>query len=440
MADEADDARPDPAEELREMLRQIMSGGAGVDPAKLMGAAGLPSDPESVAKLFSQLQGAFTSSGDGINWQLATDQAVGIAGKTSFTPTDQQRGDLDQAMNVAALWLDESTVISQLVEPPKLMTRVEWIQQTMPFWSQLAEPVATSMADALTRVLKEQAPEELASMFTDAGRMVRGVGGTLFAIQLGHVIAQLSAEALSGGDVGVPLLEERAALLPQNLGTFGEGLDIPQDQIALYLAVRELAHARLFKHARWLRLQLITSITEFARGINIDTSRVEELAENFDPSDPEKLRDAVASGALIMPKTESQLAALGRLETMLALVEGWVDVVTAHATARLPKSDAIGESVRRRRAAGGPAESAFATLVGLELRPRRLREAARMWQIVTDTMGADKRDELWSHPDLLPGPSDIDDPEGLVKRLTGSGDDGDDMDQALEELLRDPES
>ena len=437
MADEADDARPDPAEELKEMLRQLMSGGTPIDPSKLMGAAGLPSDPESVAKLFSQLQGAFTGSGDGINWKLATEQAVSAASTTSFTPTDQQRGDLAQAMNVAALWLDESTTISQLVEPTKLITRVEWIQQTMPFWSQLAEPVATSMADALTRVLQEQTPEEMAGVLQDASRVVRGVGGTLFAIQLGHVVAQLSAEVLSGGDVGIPLLEERAALLPQNLGAFGDGLDIPEDQIALYLAVREIAHARLFKHARWLRLQLITSITEFAHGIRIDTSRVEELAESFDPSDPEKLREAVASGALIEPKNESQLAALGRLETMLALVEGWVDVVTAHATARLPKSDAIGESVRRRRAAGGPAESAFATLVGLELRPRRLREAARMWQIVTDTMGAEKRDELWSHPDLLPSAADIDDPEALVKRLTGTA--GDDMDQALEELLRDPE-
>ena len=157
----------------------------------------------------------------------------------------------------------------------------------------------------------------------------------------------------------------------------------------LYLAVRELAHARLFRHAKWLRLQLLTPITDFARGIRIDTDRLEELAADFDPQNPEELRDAMTSGALIPPKSDEQLAALARLETMLALVEGWVDVVTAAATARLPKSDAIAETVRRRRAAGGPAESAFATLVGLELRPRRLREAAAMWQAVTDAVGAE---------------------------------------------------
>jgi putative hydrolase len=246
---------------------------------------------------------------------------------------------------------------------------------------------------------------------------------------------------VSGGDIGIPLLQDgRAALLPQNVAEFGEGLDIPADQVQLYLAVRELAHARLFRHAKWLRLQLITSITEFARGITIDTDRLEELAESFDPSNPEQLREAVVSGALIPEKTDAQKAALGRLETILALVEGWVDVVTADATSRLPKSDAIAETVRRRRASGGPAESALATLVGLELRPRRLRDAAAMWQRVTDAVGTGVRDQLWSHPDLLPTSSDLDDPSSLIARLeaeaSGAPRELDEVDQALEDLLR----
>jgi putative hydrolase len=150
------------------------------------------------------------------------------------------------------------------------------------------------------------------------------------------------------------------------------------------------------------------------------------------------------NGSLIPPKTDAQLAALARLETTLALIEGWVDVVTADATGRLPKSNAIAEMVRRRRAAGGPAESAFSTLVGLELRPRRLREAASMWRAVTDAVGAELRDSLWSHPDLLPTSEDIDDPARLVNRLTESATGGetelDEIDQALENLLRDDDS
>lgn len=425
------------------MLRDILSGNSSIDPGQLAGAAGLPSDPASVAALMSQLQGALKGGSDGgINWQIALQQGQERAVSGQLSTTDAQRAELEQAFHIAALWLDDVISVAELTVVPKLMTRKEWVTATMPLWSQLAEPVATSISDSLTTVLTEQAPEELKGMLAGASKMMRNLGGTLFAMQLGQVVGQLSSEVVSGGDIGIPLFgDQQAALLPQNVAEFGEGLDVPSDQVQIYLAVRELAHARLFRHARWLRLHMISSITDFARGISIDTERLESLAEGFDPSNPEELRDAMVNGSLIPPKSEAQLAALGRLETMLALVEGWVDVVTLEATSRLPRADAINETVKRRRASGGPAESAFATLVGLELRPRRLREAAAMWQAVTDAVGNEARDALWAHPDILPTAEDLDDPQALVARLTstakGEAPELDEVDQALADLLRD---
>lgn len=440
---EDDDRSPD--DELRDMLRDLLSGQGAVDPSRLAGAAGLPSDPASLAAMMAQFQAAMRNQGDGIDWKVSTDQATTIATTGAVSATDEQRFALAQAFHVAALWLADATSITELSAEPRLLTRAEWVRASMSVWAQLAEPVATSISDALTRVLEEQAPEELQSMIAGASRMLRGLGGTMFAMQLGHVVGQLSHEVVSGGDVGIPLLDDNvAAILPQNVSEFGEGLELPDDQIHLYLAVRELAHARLFRHARWLRLHLISSITEFARGIRVDTDRLESLAEGFDPTNPEELRAALVDGSLIPPKSEAQLATLARLETTLALVEGWVDVVTAAATTRLPHADSVAETVRRRRATGGPAESAFATLVGLELRPRRLREAAAMWQAVTEAVGADLRDSLWSHPDLMPTGADIDDPSRLIESLTaqarGDVPERDEMDDALEELLRSEES
>jgi putative hydrolase len=437
-----EDSAQDPEDEFRDMLNQFLSGNSEIDPERLASAAGLPNDPEMIKNLIGQLQSALQSSGDGINWGLSLDQAKNIAAKDVRSTTPAERSSIEQSFHVAALWLDEVTEISELTATPKLMSRTEWITATMPFWSQLAEPVALSIANSLTDVLREQAPEEMSGMIEGASKLMRNVGGTLFAMQLGQVVGQLSSEVVSGGDIGIPLLgtgeqDQQASIVPQNLADFGADLDIEQDQVQLYMAVRELAHARLFRHAKWLKLQLISAITESARGIGINTEQLESLAADFDPSNPEQLRDAMTSGALIAPKTEEQLAALGRLETTLALIEGWVDVVTARATARLPKSEAIAETVRRRRAAGGPAESAFSTLVGLELRPRRLREAAAMWQKLTDEVGAEQRDSLWSHPDLIPTTQDIDDPIGLVMRLTGAEPEQDHIDQAIEDLLND---
>ena len=436
-----EDSREEPDDEFRDMLRDFLAGNTNIDPSKLAGAAGLPNDPELVAQLIAQLQSALQNSGEGINWGLALEQAKGLAARSTVVTLPAERTALEQAFHVASLWLDEATFVSQLTVEPKLMSRQEWVAATMPLWTQLAEPVATSIADSLTEVLQQNAPEEMSEMIEGASQLMRNVGGTLFAMQLGQVVGQLSSEVVSGGDIGIPLLDEQqAAILPQNVGAFGAGLDIPSDQVQLYLAVRELAHARLFRHAKWLRLQLISSITDFARGIRIDTDRLEELAADFDPNNPEELREAMTSGALIPPKTDDQLAALGRLETTLALIEGWVDVVTAQATSRLPRGDAIAETVKRRRASGGPAESAFATLVGLELRPRRLREAASMWQQLTDAVGAENRDELWSHPDVIPTGADIDDPTALIARITAGTPQPDDVDQAIEDLLNDNSS
>ena len=435
-----DEPQRGPDDDFQEMLRKLLSGEGQIDPSQLAGAAGLPNDPAFVADLMSQLQRAAQSGGDGIDFSVASERATAIArdGAHPVDPATSQAA--DQAFQVAALWLDEATSVPELTATPSLYTREQWAKATTPVWAQIAEPVALSIANALTEAIDQRAPEQLKAMLGDVSKAMRGVGGALFAIQLGQVVGQLSKEVVSGGDVGVPLLDEQvAALLPQNVAEFAEGLDVPEDEVRIYLAVRELAHARLFRSAKWLRLHIISSITDYARGIHIPFDRVEELASEIDPTNQEQLRDALASGALIPPRTPEQEAALGRLETMLALVEGWVDIVTAAATARLPKSDAIAETVRRRRAAGGPAESAFATLVGLELRPRRLREAAVLWQRVTEELGAEERDALWAHFDAVPTSEDVDDPDAFLLRLRNPGHSAEDdaFDKALEDLLND---
>ncbi|QAY73593.1 zinc-dependent metalloprotease [Agromyces protaetiae] len=430
-----------PEDEFRDMFREFLSGSGGMDAANLAKAAGLPNDPAALQAIFSQLQHAMANAGDGIDWSIALKQGEQRASVEQRQLDDAERARFDQAFQVASLWLDEAVDVSSLPQGPELLTRRAWVAATMPVWTQVAEPVALSIADSLTKVMSEQAPEEMRSMIQGATGMLRGIGGTLFAMQLGQVVGQLATEVVSGGDIGIPLMEDgRASILPQNVAEFGADLEIASDQIELYLAVREIAHARLFRHARWLRLHLVTAITTYARGIGIDIEKLEELAEGFDPSNTDALRSAVENGALIKPRSDSQQAALDRLETMLALVEGWVDVVTADATTRLPGADRIAETIRRRRASGGPAESALATLVGLELRPRRLREAAAMWRAVTDAVGVAQRDALWAHPDLLPLAADLDDPAGLVARLTGTDAEvnsaDDEFDQALEQLLR----
>lgn len=442
----ADDDTPDrfDGDDFQEMLRRLLGGGDGsIDPSQLEGLSRMGVDPAMIQQIMGQMQRAFAqggSEGDGIDWSAAKTQALHLSNKDGQGISTGERTEFDQAFALATLWLSEATTISDLSATPVAITRGQWVEQTLPVWQELAEPVADSIAGALTSVIDEQTPEEMKQLVAGAGAFMRRIGGSLFAAQLGGVVGRLSLEVVSGGDVGIPVMPDGvAAILPQNFADFGRDLEVTDDQLALYLATRELAHARLFRHARWLRLHVISQVTEFARGIHVDCGAIEDLASRFDPSSPEELRAALESGALLPQRTPAQDAALTRLENLLATIEGWVDVVTADATSRLPEAAKIAEAVRRRRAVGGPAEQAMASLVGLELRPRRLREAAAMWRAVTDAVGTAERDSLWDYPDLMPDASDIDDPQSLIARLraraAGEAPPRDAFDDALDELL-----
>jgi putative hydrolase len=309
------------------------------------------------------------------------------------------------------------------------------VQDAMPLFQALSTPVAERMSAALSESLRDSAPEEIVGMIGNATSMMKSLGGALFAMQLGQALGKLSEEVLSGGDIGLPIFKEpRAAFVAQNLAQIVEELDEESDQVYFYLVIRELAHARLFKQSKWLRDYTVNLITAYAREITIDNSRIVEMSENFDPTDIGNIQKALETGALISPRTESQTQALERIETVLALIEGWVDCVTQRATTRLPRSAAIAEVVRRKRSSGGPAEKTFLTLIGLELRPRKLREASALWNAITDEVGIKKRDSIWSHPDLMPTDADIQNPKLLIQKLRSQGTD-DAMDVALRDLL-----
>lgn len=438
----ADDAGFEPLgeDEMREAFRRFLQGDETFDPADLLKAAGIDVSSEEVRKMMAHL-GAALKPGGTSNPTASRDHAVAVAqeGSTPLDPATDQA--LRSAAGVAALWLSEVIDIAELPEPPILVTRVEWARKSFPVWAEIAEPVAVSIPRAISTMMSGQAPEELQGMMGNAQAAMEQVGKNLFSLQLAQVVGTLSGEVLSGGDIGIPLIlgsgeyDVVAALVPQNVRQFSLGLDVAAEEADIFLAVREIAHARLFRHAKWLRLHIMSAINDFASGISLDSDRILGFAEEFDPSNPQALQELVASGKLLPERTEEQTRALARLETMLALIEGWVDHVTHLATARLPKAEALGEAIRRRRASGGPAEHAFATLVGLELRPRRLREASALWGAVTDSVGAAARDDLWRHPDSLPTAEDLDNPAAFVERLLHPQQTNDDMDKALRDLL-----
>jgi putative hydrolase len=409
------------------------SGGAGgpLGPFGGAGPLGPMGDPQQFADALRQFADLMSWQGGPVNWDLAKNiarQTVAQKGDASVLESDRSK--VIEALRLADLWLEDATEFPSGIRTSQAWSRSEWVEATLPVWSKLCDPIAARAVEAMSGLISDPAelsadlPPEMKAMLGGLGGpgglggMMRQIGGMMVGGQTGAAVGALAEEVVSSTDVGLPLGPAgTAALLPAGVAAFGAGLSVDENEVRLFIALREAAHHRLFGHVPWLRSRLLGAVEDYARGIKVDTSALREAMPQIDPANPEAINEVLSGAALFQPEdTPEQKAALARLETVLALVEGWVSTVVAAAAGdRLPQAAALAEAVRRRRATGGPAERTFATLVGLELRPRRLREAAAIWQALTSERGVAGRDKVWSHPDLLPTAEDFDDPEGFLR-------------------------
>jgi putative hydrolase len=420
-------------------FEQIFAALGGQLPGAAGGAQGASGMPD-LSGLMSQMQAMMSPHEGSVNWTLAKDVARRtVASEPDPTPGNKDRSDVADALRLADHWLDSATDFPSGVNTVAAWSRADWVEETIDVWRRLVEPVAEHVVSAMEQAL----PEEARTMAGPLLGMLSKAGGAMFGSQVGQALGGLAGEVLTASDIGLPLGPDgKAALLPANVRAFADGLDVSEDDVLLYLALREAAHQRLFAHVPWLRAHLVAAVEDYGRGTTIDMSKIESSIADIDPSNPASLQEALEGGLFEPEKTPAQQAALTRLETTLALVEGWVDEVVGQATeSRMPTAGKLQEAVRRRRAAGGPAESTFAALVGLELRPRRLRDASALWGSLRSRQGQQARDAVWSHPDLLPTAADLDDPLGFregptERRPDDSGALTDaEFDAALAELL-----
>lgn len=415
-------------EELEKLLRRMFESGS-LNPEELSKVAGAGFDPKVLSQLFGQVQAMMTDSDGPVNWELASKTAIDLAKQTQSQPSEPLIAEIQNAFDIAQLWLGEQTEFTNS-QPVKQLSRTLWVQDAIPLFKDLAEPVAASMSKALSENLNQVMPQELVGMVGPAQKFLENAGAAMFAAQLGQSVGKLSENVLSSTEIGIPL-SARPGLVSQNIELFLKDLETPKSEVLIYLAIRELAVSSLYASNRWLRDQIATQVSSFAAGLKIDPESIQNLAQQIDPSDPSTFNIVIEADGLITPRTEEQQEVLVRIETMLALIEGWADAITLAAASRLPSVNQVVELVRRRQAVGA-AQKTFATLLGLELRPRLQREAMAMWQELGSKIGAVARDDIWRHPDLLPTAADINDPASFIKRIS-AGDD--DFDNELNKLL-----
>ena len=434
---------PGGAPDLASMVRELFGPDAQLPPELTHLFAAMQADPASsplASIVHRQLDAFFGDHSPSARMASSTDLARKVAATGGDrSVTDGERHDIEQAVAVARLWLDPVTTLDSPAGPARAWSAAEWVQASMPRWYAVIEPVSEGVAAAGAQALRRQLGQlggagglgdlgvpggqsfggvDFGQVAGSIGPMLQRMAAGMFAAQIGQAVGALAGDVLSGTEAGLPLVDTgTVALLPAAVAAFAAGLALDPAEVRLHLAVREAARVRLFGEVPWLAAQLEAAVRDYGHHVSIDTDAIEQAVRSVDPQDLASMQHAFSQAQLFGSRpTAEQQAALTRLEATLALVEGWVDLVTEQATAaHLPHTAALAEAVRRRRA-GGPAQKAFASLVGLELRPRRMREARTLWAALESAGGVALRDGSWAYPDLAPTAADLDDPLGYVER------------------------
>ncbi len=249
----------------------------------------------------------------------------------------------------------------------------------------------------------------------DPKQLMKLFANTSYAMQLGQAAGALSLEVRGSFDQGIRMLDNPAGgLIMQNVDDYATSLEFDASEVTEFLALREQAYARrLYASVPWLMPRFTALIGKYARGITIDLDAMEEQLRDASAFDPESLSGAVNLANVGITDTPEQREALRSIETLLALVEGWVDCAVWRAgmahlpgavnlanvgitdtpeqrealrsietllalvegwvdcavwragMAHLPHLDQLREMMRRERAVGGPALRSIETLLAL---------------------------------------------------------------------------
>lgn len=386
-------------------------------------------------------QGAEKPKQDPVNYDVALRTARrSIKDPKGMTAND--RTAVTESTRLANLWLDDASSLPDSGARAEAWSADDWLTNTLPTWKRMVSPVAEQMDRAQLDAMPEQARE----IFGPITQMLGHFNSMNFGAKLGQALGDLANQALTGNDFGLPVAPNGViGIVPKNIEPISDQLSVPGQEVLVYISAREAARQRLFTHVPWLVERIVSSVEEYAVGLELDTSHIEEQIRNLDleSGDPAKLQEAMQGmqDMDMSPRVTSRnAAAASRLETLLALVEGWVEVVVEDALReRIPSTAALTESWARRRATGGSAEHAFNNIVGIELGAPKTNEAADLWRRATNAVGVDRRDKVWDHPDFLPTAEHLDNPAAFIDTLLDDAPDAkfDEEIAKLEQMLND---
>jgi coenzyme F420 biosynthesis associated uncharacterized protein len=286
-----------------------------------------------------------------------------------------------------------------------IVDRPGWIDANVDSMQSMLEPVIMTMLAKRTSA-------------TPDSPLLLGVGSRVTGAEVGALTAFLASRILGQYDLAPDGTPRLLLVAPNVLHTETE-LGVDSDDFRLWICLHEETHRVQFTAVPWLRQHVIDS----ARRLTLDLApdpeqlgnRILEIARNL----PDALRSG-GNGLTDIFATAQQRAEIAKVTAIMALLEGHADVVMDDVgPAIVPSVEHIRARFQQRRVDVTGLDKLFRRLLGLEAKMRQYRDGAAFVRAVTAQVGTDDFNAVWTSPETLPLPEEIENPTAWVKRVHG---------------------
>jgi putative hydrolase len=411
---------------------QPVSGSGPTDPDDPF--EGLPFFGELGKLLGGGLGGALRGAGGGLDWDTARQMAMQIAASGGSEPNIDPlvRMEVEELARVADLHVSTTTNLSTSVTGRSVtvvpVTRSQWVQRSLDAFRPLFESLASSLAARRPAPGPDDTGDPLSAML---GQLMGAMAPMMLSVTAGGMIGHLAQRSFGQYDLPVPRTpsDELLLVLP-NVDAFGDDWSIEPRDLRLWLCLHEIAHHAVLGVPH-LRGALERMIREYASGFRPDANALVDRLGGVDITDPSamaQLQEVLGDPEVVLGaiQTDEQRELLPRLESLVALVVGYVDHVMDAVGLRLITSyPMITEALRRRRVEADESDRFVARLFGLEIGQATYDAGASFVDGVVERAGADALEPLWRDERFLPTPNEIQAP-GLWLARIELPDDGED--------------
>jgi coenzyme F420 biosynthesis associated uncharacterized protein len=355
-----------------------------------------------------------------VDWDLAvaTARRVGGAGpRVEPEAAAEMVAGLREAAALAQHHVAEITGLDAAAgySPVLVVDRPQWTRAN-------AEAMDRMLAPLVERAAARRDQPTHSGLAEALGRRAAGVeAGVLLGFLSSRILGQFDPFYDGMNERTQQQASGRLLLVAPNIMGLQQSLDLPAQDVSLWVCLHEETHRVQFTAVDWLRKHLLAELDAFVAEAPADGSELlGQLVSALGRAAAATRRREPLPSLLDLVQTPEQAVVVRRLSAVMSLLEGHADVVMDQAgEGTVPTVRILRERFEERRDAVGGLDRVLRRLMGMEGKVRQYRDGARFVRDVSATVGRDGFAVVWSGPDALPTPDEIADPTRWVSRVHG---------------------